>query len=174
MAFNTYTATNREVEVPLSLDYTREVAPVGTSLQVNLRKQYYYTRRARKTYRFKGMDAATAKACLAEKKRQYARRFMSWTKLGTEFMTPRQLKSSGNYALVHPDYFEQVATFNVIKSVCVYDVQITVDETTALYSFNEHDPNTAAGQAAIEALFLAKSGTTCLWSYVPLYDYDET
>ena len=175
MAFHTYTATNREVEVPLALDYTRtKIIKEGTHLDVAAPRQFYYTRRARKTYRFKGMDEATAQACLAEKKRQYTRRFMDWTELGYYFYTPKEMQSKGLYALALPDYFEQVGTFNVVKTVCVYDVQITIDETTALYSFQEYDPNTAAGQALIESLFQAHSGTTGKWCYVPLYDYDET
>lgn len=176
MALDTYGAFNREIEVPLALDYSREPAPVGTALQTDLRRQFAYSRRARKTYRFKGMDAATAQACLAEKKRQYTRKFMGWRKQGAEFLNARQLKGRGIYSLAPADYFAQVATFNVHRNSAapVFDVQITVDETVVLYSYNEYDPNTAAGQASIEQLFNKKSGTICLWSYVPLYDYDES
>ena len=160
MAFESHGFRNYETLVPLSVEYAREVAtpPAGSwSSDVTFK----YSRRATKTYVYRGMTEAAAKRCLAEKRRQYMRRFVAWRWQGASV----KRDSSAN------DYYEQVATFNVSKREVVYDVQITVDETVYIYSTRDYSPVTEAGCKYIERLF--NSPGTLHETWVPTYSYDE-
>lgn len=86
-----------------------------------------------------------------------------------------------------PPYTDQVASFSVSRSDApVYDLQIRVNETVALYDTEDYDPSTLSGVTHIEQLFTTKTtytGPNPLWetyageeyykSYAYSYDYDE-
>ena len=77
MAFESHGFHNYETIVPLSLEYSR--TPVSYPAGKWASDQWYrYTRRATKTYIYRGMSEAALKKCLAEKRSQYMRRFISW------------------------------------------------------------------------------------------------
>lgn len=179
MAFTNHSFANYEVAVPLSFEYSREtVHPAGGDY--GDLPQYRYTRRATKTYRYKGMTEAALKACLAAKRRQYCRRFMAWTLVGGNWISPYELD---NYSSIHggleapaiaaPDYFEQVASFSVSRDVVVYHLEIAVDETVVMYHSQEYDPNTEAGIAALEARFVNTQAPVSYIAYKSPYGYDE-
>ena len=159
MAFDKWGRFNRETSVPLSIEYSKE--PVATSTFGNTTSWFRYVRRATKSYSFKGMTEAAVKACLAEKRRQYARRMVSWQRYNT---IPRAL--SARY-----DRFVNVAALNVVRREVVYDLQITVDETVEIYLNRDFDLNTESGCKFLENNFMRR--TPCE-SYVWSYDYDET
>ena len=156
MAFRDWGEQNCEVIVPLSLDYSRAAIIRGAT------EQFRYTRHATKTYKFKGMDEATVQACLIAKKRQYNRRFCSWSK-GTNYIFTQRDSAY--------DYFEQVAEFSVTRREVVYDLQITVDETAIVYDAREFDPLTDAGCASIEGIFQNPGQPPK--TYVNTWKYDE-
>ena len=160
MAFETHSFANYETLVPLSLEYGRGVAtpPSGSWSSSVI---YKYSRRATKTYIYRGLSEAAVKKCLAEKRRQYTRRFVAWRWQGASMVRDSMSK----------DYFEQVATFNVSKREVVYDLQITVDETVYIYSTKDLSPVTEQGCKHIEALF--NSPGTIKQTWVPTYSYDE-
>lgn len=158
MAFDNWGAHNTETISPLVVDYGRStVGSAGTTTQ------YRYSRHAQKTYVIKGLTEAAVKACLAEKKRQYNRKFAAWRK-GTNLIYTR--------AAIALDYYAQVATFNVVRREVVYDLQITVDETALLYLNNkEYDPMTEEGCGLIEGAFQLAGQPPD--SYVSTWRYDE-
>ena len=160
MAFENHSFANYETLVPLSLEYGKEVAapPYGSWSST---ATYKYTRRATKTYVFRGMSEAAAKKCLAEKRRQYMRRFVAWRWQGAGMVRDDLAK----------DYYEQVAQFNVSKREVVYDVQITIDETVCMYSTKDLSPITEQGCRQIEGLFNTPGTVRQTW--VPTYSYDE-
>ncbi len=185
MALNLYGRTNYETVVPLSVEYAREAAVAVSGMDT----QWRYTRHATKTYKFKGLTEAAAKACLADKRRQYTRRFMAWQQYSYYFRSPTQAQYATGMTEPSP-YMDQVAQFSVSRDgdAPVYTVQIAIDETVAVYSTRDYDPSTASGCASIEALFATMiadpqaecdlSGATILGvryyhAYVHEYSYDE-
>ena len=157
MAFSTHGTHCYEVEVPLSVEYVRSVVQGGS---YNSTPQYGYSRRAMKTYRYKGLTEAAVKAALTEKRAQYTRRFCAW-------------KMTNGRMIQQPysqDYFKQVAAFNVTRNAVVFDLRITVDEIVNIYSTTEYDLLTQQGRAALEAQFQRSSVPLC---WVWRYKYDE-
>lgn len=172
MAFTSFGAVNYEVEVPLSREYSREtVHPAGG--RYGSEAQFKYMRHTLKSYRFKGMSAAATQACLSAKRAQYNRRFLGWTKNGSDWRSPSYLLKWGAASLITPDYFEQVASFNVIRRAVVFDVQIAIDEVVAIYGSWDYDLRTTDGVAACEARFMQDGSGAERLSYVSSYDYDE-
>ena len=160
MAFESHGFHNYETIVPLSLEYSR--TPVSYPAGKWASDPWYrYTRRATKTYIYRGMSEAALKKCLAEKRSQYMRRFISWKWQGFD-MEPCDMGE---------DYFEQVAQFNVSKREVVYDLQIVVDETVHLYSRRNYSPNNEKECQWIEKLFSQPVSMRDSW--VRLYSYDE-
>ena len=160
MAFENHSFANYETLVPLSLEYSKEaVSPPSGSWSSDV--TFKYSRRATKTYVFRGMSESAAQKCLAEKRRQYMRRFVAWRWQGATMVRDSMSK----------DYYEQVAQFNVSKREVVYDVQITVDETVCMYSTKDFNPVTEQGCKHIEGLF--NSPGTIKQTWVPTYSYDE-
>ena len=160
MAFENHSFANYETLVPLSLEYSKEVAtPPSGSWSSSV--TFKYSRRATKTYIYRGLSEAAAKKCLAEKRRQYMRRFVAWRWQGGTAVRDSMSK----------DYYEQVAQFNVSKREVVYDVQITVDETVCIYSTKDFSPITEQGCKYIESLFNLPGTIKQTW--VPTYSYDE-
>lgn len=159
MALSKYGKTNYEVKVPISFEYAREVAVSANNAQPNISTQYRYTRHVTKTYMFKGMDEKTVKACLDEKRRQYMRRFMHWRQFAVYFRSPYEFSQSPHGYMELPPYTSQVAKFTVSRNgdAPVFNLQIAVDETTAVYSTRDYDPTTAAGTASIETLFTQRT-----------------
>ena len=171
MALSTYSRVNYEVEVPLSREYSREtVHPAGGTY--GSEPQYKYTRRTRKTYRFKGMSSAAATECADAKRRQYCRRFMGWKMMGHNWRPPSYFSKYGMLQSSPPDYWQQVAEVNVIRTgaASVFDVQITIDESVVIYGTWDYDINTAIGCDNCEARFRHATQPV---SYVNSYDYDE-
>lgn len=179
MAFSSHSFTNYEVTVPLAIEYSREtVHPAGGNY--GSVPQYKYTRRVTKTYRYKGMTEAALKACIAAKRRQYCRRFMAWTLVGGDWKSSYELE---NYSALHggleapaapaPDYFEQVAAFQVSREVVVFHLEIAVDESVVMYHSQEYDLNTDAGIAALEARFVNTDTPVSYIAYKSPYSYDE-
>ena len=170
MALSTYGKINYEVEVPLSREYLRETVHPSGGVYGSV-PLYKYTRRTRKTYRFKGMTAETAQSCLNEKRAQYNRRFMGWGLVGVDWRPPSWFR---RYNRTPPsDYHEQVATFNVVRAgeAPVFDVQITLDEEVAIYGDWDFDVSTSVGCADCEACFASIDSPV---SYINSYDYDES
>ena len=160
MAFENHSFENYETLVPLSLEYGRTaVSPPSGSWSSGT--TFRYTRRATKTYVYRGMTESAVKKCLAEKRRQYMRRFVAWRWQGATMVRDAMSK----------DYYEQVAQFNVSKREVVFDLQITVDETVCMYSTKDLSPVTEAGCRQIEGLF--NTSGTIKQTWVPTYSYDE-
>lgn len=159
MAFANWGAHNYEVEVPLSIEYSRSVVEAATG-SYSTQPQYCYTRRARKTYRYKGMTEAAVKECLVAKRAQYTRRFAGWRRQFTRMV---QLPRSG-------DYYDQVAAFTVNRNTVVFDLRIEIDELVNIYSLTNYDLMSANGRDALEAQFQRSSAPLC---YVYQYRYDE-
>ena len=166
---NTYGKINYEVEVPLSLDYTKSTIHKAGG-QYGSTPQYMYTRRATKTYRFKGMSESTAKACLNDKKIQYNRKFMGWKLLGGNWYNKYYFIQFGNPSAAAEDYHAQVATFNVVRNGAAptFDVQITVNEIVTIYGVWDYNINTPSGIGSLERKFQAYDS-----SYISTYNYDE-
>ena len=140
MALNTYGKINYEVVVPMSIEYTKTtVHPAGG--QYGSVGQWRYGRHVQKTYKFKGMDAATTQACLNAKKRQYNRKFMGWKMEGNNWRNITYYEKYGRLSGAPEDYFQQVATYNVNRNgnAPSFDVQITVDEVVYLYFSTDYD-----------------------------------
>ncbi len=190
MALSKYGKTNYEVRVPISFEYAREAAVSSSVSQPDIATQYRYTRHVAKTYLFKGMDENTVKACLDAKRRQYMRRFMQWRQFAVYFRCPYEFQQSPYAYMKLPPYTSQVAGFTVSRNgdAPVFDLQIAVDETAAVYSTRDYDPATAAGCAGIESLFTemtsdvdnnpiitdyATSPVSYRHSYANEYTYDE-
>jgi hypothetical protein len=169
MALSTYGITNHEVEVPLSIEYSRETIHPAGGVYGSV-PQYKYTRRASKTYRFKGMTAAAAQACLNAKRALYNRRFMGWGLVGVDWRPPSWFRKY--YRVPPADYHVQVATFNVVRNGAapVFDVQIAVDESVVIYGEWDFDVSTSTGCADCELCFTSSERPV---SYVSSYDYDE-
>jgi len=159
MSLSRYGKTNYEVKVPISFEYAREVAVSADVTQPNLATQYRYTRHVTKTYMFKGMDEKTVKACLDAKRRQYMRRFMQWRQYACYFRCPYEFSQSPYGYMELPPYTSQVAKFTVSRNgdAPVFNLQIAIDETTAVYSTRDYDPTTSAGVASIETLFTKRT-----------------
>lgn len=160
MAFESHGFHNYETIVPLALEYGRTAVPYPTG-KSGSDTWYRYTRHATKTYVYRGMTESAVKKCLAEKRRQYTRRFIPWKWRGWD-MVPCDMSD---------DYFEQVAQFNVSKREVVYDLQITVDETVHIYSRRNYSPNDEKDCQWIEKMFANPSSMRDSW--VRLYSYDE-
>ena len=173
MALSTYGATNYEVEVPFSIEYTKDTVHPANGLY-GFNGQWRYGRRVQKTYKFKGMDAATTQACLTAKKKQYVRKFMGWKMLGNNWRNIGYYEKYGMLASAPEDYFQQVATFNVTRNgdAPSFDVQITIDETVYLYFSTDYSLQSSTDVALIEALFQRATAANRL-CYVSTYDYDE-
>lgn len=159
MAFANWGSHNYEVEVPLSIEYSRAPIEVAAG-SYSSTPQYCYSRRARKTYRYKGMTEAAVKECLVAKRMQYTRRFFSWRR---QFYTMIQQPSSN-------DYYEQVAAFTVTRNTVVFDLRIEVDEVVNIYSTTSYDLLTSQGRDALEAQFMRQSAPL---SWVWKFKYDE-
>lgn len=159
MSLSKYGKTNYEVKVPISFEYSREVAESANVSQPTKTPQYRYTRHVTKTYMFKGMDEKTVRACLDAKRRQYMRRFMQWREFAGYFRSPYEFSNSQYAYMTLPPYTAQVAKFTVSRNgeAPVFNLQIAVDETTAIYSTRDYDPITAEGVASIEALFTQRT-----------------
>lgn len=58
-----------------------------------------------------------------------------------------------------PPYTAQVAKFTVSRNgeAPVFNLQIAIDETTAIYSTRDYDPTTSEGVASIEAMFTQRT-----------------
>lgn len=188
MALSSYGKTNYEVVVPMTIDYGRTTAITPNVYQPQLDLQYRYTRHVTKTYKFKGMTEATAKACVQAKRAQYTRRFMQWVLYASYYRSPWELHNTTQSWREQPPYTEQVATFNVtrVSDAPVYDLEITINETTALYSRRNYEPTSLSAIPYIENMFVEKTqdpaGHTIvgeLWntqyyhSYAYEYSYDE-
>ena len=193
MALNLYGKTNYEVDVPFSIAYSREPAMQKSQRYPTQPTQWRYTRKATKTYNFKGMTEIACKACLDEKQRQYMRLFMPWKRLTTSYSDyyhcPDEYHFSPFGYLEEDPYRQQVAQFNVSRTsdAPVFDLQITVDETIALFSTYDYDPGTLSGCQHIEQLFSTQTLTPAderiqgdqsqggprYLSYLYQYDYDE-
>lgn len=94
MALNTYGKINYEVMVPISIEYQKSVVhPAGGTYGST--PQYQYDRLVKKTYKFKGMDSATATRCLKDKKAQYNRKFMGWKMMGNNWRPPSYFSQWG-------------------------------------------------------------------------------
>lgn len=173
MALNTYGKKNYEVIVPISIEYTKETVHPASG-QYGSTGQWKYGRHVTKTYRFKGMDATTATACLTAKRKQYNRKFMGWKFLGNNWRNILYYERFGIVSSAPADYYEQVATFNVTRngSVPTFDVQITVDEVVYLYFSTDYNIQSSTDLAIIESLF-QRSSTSNKLCYVSTYDYDE-
>ena len=192
MSLNLYGKTNYEVEVPLSVMYAREAAVQADIWQPTRETQWRYTRRARKTYSFKGMTEAAVKACLEAKRQQYNRRFMYWT-IHDQHSNPYyhnadEYSAAGYSGRVKAPYYDLVAQFDVTRTsdARVFNIRITVDETIALYSVRDYDPNDPTKLDDIEELFMDQTVTLLPQrfaddttggprynSYLREYTYDE-
>lgn len=91
--------------------------------------------------------------------------------------------------MAKPPYVDQVATFIITRAgdAPVYDLAITVDETVALYSTRDYDPNTLSAQTQLKTLFEGKTilplgerlmddvnaANPRYMTYIHNYDYDE-
>lgn len=167
MALNLYGETNYEVQVPFSVEYSREPAITKDIYQPNRVTQWKYTRNAQKTYKFKGMTEDATKQCLTAKRYQYNRRFMPWVRFRgsvTEYgyyHCPDEYRQAGYDYMAKDPYYAQVAQFNVSRNgdAPVYDLQITVNETIALYSTRDYDPNVLSNITNIETLFADQTVT---------------
>ena len=191
MALDSYGVTNYEVEVPLSLLYEREAAVEADIYQPTRETQWRYTRRATKTYLFKGMTEAAVKECLSAKRQQYMRKFMYWKKHSSHsnpyFHCPDEFSSAGYSGQVKEPYYKQVASFTVMRNsdAPVYNLRITVDEVIALYSVRDYDPADPTKIDDIEELFATQTSTISPQkfaddsggprynSYLSEYSYDE-
>ena len=113
---------------------------------------------------------------------------MQWVLYANYYRSPWELHNTTQSWREQPPYTEQVASFNVTRTsdAPVYDLEITVDETTALYSRRDYNPTTSSGIQSIENMFVTKTqdpaGHTIvgdLWnteyyhSYAYEYEYDE-
>lgn len=187
MALNLYGETNYELIEPLSFSYNRTVAIQAYSETADLVSQYRYTRKATKTYKFKGLSEKALSACLTAKTIQYTRRFMEWRFYAQYWRNPYELYKSPTPRLSPPPYTDLVATFNVSRGAApVYDLQITVNETVAIYDTEKYEPTTLSGVQHIETLISTKTpytGPRPLWvsyqgdayykSYAYEFNYDE-
>lgn len=120
MLLNYYDARNKEEEQLLDEELTTAVDSYDTTRHTY---NYKITRHRTKTYRYVGMDRATAKACAAEKKALYTRTFHTWV-----FNDGRWSVATGG------DYTSQVATA-VPQRIGgdMWNVEIHVDETCIAY-----------------------------------------
>ena len=193
MALNLYGKTNYEVKVPLALTYSREVGRGPDIYQPSIATQWRYIRHATKTYVFKGMTEKATKQCLTAKRQQYMRPFMYWQPwsetTGTGYFHNSDEYNSAGYSYRNkPPYYEQVAQFNVtrVSDAPVFELQITVNETIALYSTRDYDINTLSSLTDIENLFATQTITPVNMrlagdttggprynSYLYQYSYDE-
>lgn len=189
MALNLYGKTNYCVDVPYTVEYAREVAVSPDVFNPHRDTQFRYTRHATKSYKYRGMTEEAARQCLIDKRIQYARPFLYWTQYGAYWRYPEQYESAGRPYLAKPPYVEQVAQFNMTRAgdAPVYDLGITVDETVALYSTRDYDPNTLSAQTYLKTMFedktilppaerlmdddMAQYGR--YMTYIHKYDYDE-
>jgi len=104
MALNTYGKINYEVDVPMSIEYSKTmIHPSGG--RYGSEPQFMYSRHVTKTYRFKGMDMATTQDCLKAKKAQYCRKFMGWRLLGSNWYNKWYYAQFGNITQAPSDYF---------------------------------------------------------------------
>lgn len=189
MALNLYGITNYSIDVPLTIEYAREAVVTPDVINPHIDTQFRYTRHATKSYKYKGMTEEAARQCLIDKRIQYARPFMYWTVYGLYYRYPEQYQSSGRPYLAKPPYVEQVAQFNMTRAgdAPVYDLGITVDETVALYSTRDYDPNTLSAQTQLKTMFEDKTilplgerlmddvnaANPRYMTYIHKYDYDE-
>lgn len=99
---------------------------------------------------------------------------MGWKMLHNGWKNKHYYKNFGMVSSAPPDYFEQVATFNVIRNGAApsFDVQITVDETVNIYLTQSYDMMNSTDLAALEARF-QNSSTETNCCYVSTYNYDE-
>ena len=188
MALNLYGTTNYELKVPLTIDYSRETAVRKYPAQPTYGVQYRYMRHVSKTYAFKGMDEKTTKACAQAKQLQYTRKLMEWTFYALYYRSPWEMHYCIENWREPPPYTKPMASLNINRpsEAPVFDVEITINETVAVYSLNDFDPSTAQGVAKIEELFMDQTVDSYdnpivgdrytvpyYHSYVHLYDYDE-
>ena len=113
---------------------------------------------------------------------------MQWVLFANYYRSPWELHNTTQSWREQPPYTQQVATFDVtrISDAPVYELQITIDETTALYSRREYDPTTSNGIQSIENMFVTQTSdpaghtivgdiwaTSYYHSYAYEYTYDE-
>lgn len=113
---------------------------------------------------------------------------MQWVLYASYYRSPWELHNTTQSWREQPPYTQQVATFNVTRrgDAPVYDLQITINETTALYSSRDYEPTTLSAIPSIERMFVERTSDSAghtivgdLWptqyyhSYAYEYDYDE-
>ena len=162
MAFDTWGKFNRETSVPLTVEYTKEPFRTGTN---GVPYSYKYTRHVTKSFTYKGLSAAAAKACAGEMRRKYTRPFVEWHH-GVVQSTP------GN---AQTDRYQSVAAVNVVRREVVFDVQVTVDETVEIYIRNDYDIRKDGDCKRLENEFLHGRIGSNWYTRIhrAAFDYDE-
>ena len=140
---NYYNDTNKEEDTLLDeqISMTLDARVPGSVNMYN----WKIVRRRTKEYKYVGMDRATAKMCMTEKRAQYLRPFYTWT--FTNGKWTRNTTQAGMYK-------ESVATVTPQRLTgSMWNVRIQVDETCIAYVVADSvgsaitDPNAAVDAA---------------------------
>ena len=162
MAFDSWGKFNRETSVPLTVEYTKEPFRTGTN---GVPYSYKYTRHVTKSFTYKGLSVAAAKACAGEMRRKYTRPFVEWTH-GLTTSIPKSEMA---------DRYRSVAAVNVVRREVVFDVQVTVDESIEIYIRNSYDIRKEGDCKRLENEFLHGRWGSVWYTRIhrAAFDYDE-
>jgi hypothetical protein len=137
---NYYNDTNKEEDSLLDEEIimTRDSKFPGGDLY-----NWKIVRRRRKDYKYVGMDRATARACMAEKRAQYLRTFYTWNFKNGEWV--RNTEFFGMYKQSVATVTPQRLTGNM------WNVRIQVDETCIAYVKGRPGGSEINPQVAVDA-----------------------
>lgn len=165
-----YDNSNKVTDIGLSVTYrqkfleTIETTPSGGGSPVST-PYWEVTRIAKKSYKFVGMDQATAFQCASVKRSQYTRTFTQVRATDTEITTDYSIECPSDIAPRHVDGDVWEVAIEVNEMDTTYSIGPAADPASLFSQANARNYDEDAGSSTLTLDSVTRSGTSLAFTY---------